>query len=214
MKKYRSKRGTASVVSWLVSLVMILAGVALISTFFLGQNLLGSTATNESDPDGFNVPNLGDTPEGAAGGPEDKTLRITVPGMSRVQDAEVPYAAGDDLESLDAHAAIHLQGTGFPWQSEANVYLAGHRLGYPGSESFLAFFDLNNLEEGDEMFVTDSEGTEYTYRVFRSFVVGPTELSVTEPMQGRNILTLQSCTLPDYSERLIVQGELVETTQT
>jgi sortase A len=31
---------------------------------------------------------------------------------------------------------------------------------------------------------------------------------VTEPLEGRNIVSLQSCTLPDYSERVIVRAEL------
>jgi sortase A len=32
---------------------------------------------------------------------------------------------------------------------------------------------------------------------------------VTRPLEGRNVLTLQTCTLPDYSRRLIVQAEKV-----
>jgi sortase A len=35
---------------------------------------------------------------------------------------------------------------------------------------------------------------------------------VTDPIEGKNILTLQTCTLPDYSQRLIVQAELINTT--
>jgi sortase A len=26
----------------------------------------------------------------------------------------------------------HIKHTGFPWEEEANVYIAGHRLGYEG----------------------------------------------------------------------------------
>jgi sortase A len=33
---------------------------------------------------------------------------------------------------------------------------------------------------------------------------------VTQPLEGKNVLTLQTCTLPDYSRRLIVQAERVE----
>ena len=49
----------------------------------------------------------------------------------------------------------------------------------------------------------------YVYKVFREFVVEPTQVSVTRPVDGRNIVTLQTCTLPDYSRRLIVQAEKV-----
>jgi sortase A len=199
---------TKTVVSWLVSLSMIGAGVALMASFFLGGQ---TTATNRSEPGGFNVPKIGDAHSAQdAGGPEDKTLKLTIPKMSKIEDDTVPDAAGDDIEALDSHAAIHLEGTGFPWQEEANVYIAGHRLGYPGSDSFLAFYDQRKLDKGDEIYVTDSEGTKYTYRVFDEFVVKPTDLSVTKPVEGKNILTLQTCTLPDYSERIITRAELVD----
>ncbi len=144
-----------------------------------------------------------------ARGPEDKSLTVTVPGMSRMEEREIPSTAGDDMEALKDNAAIHLDGTGFPWQEEANVYIAGHRVGYPTTGSFLAFYDLNNLQGGDEVYVTDADGEEYTYEVFRSFVVGPEDVAVTRPEEGRNILTLQTCTLPDYTQRLIVQAEKV-----
>ena len=39
-------------------------------------------------------------------------------------------------------------------------------------------------------------------------VVGPEDVSVKEPIEGKNIVTLQTCTLPDYKQRLIVQAEL------
>jgi sortase A len=86
--------------------------------------------------------------------------------------------------------------------------LAGHRLGYPGYPSFLAFYDLDKVENGDQIFVKDANGKQYTYEVFKTFEVDPTELYVTEPINGKNVVTLQSCTLPDYAKRVIVQAEL------
>jgi len=193
---------------------MVGAGLALVAFVFLGGGPEEGTATNEGDPEGFNVPEVEAPREGsqdvAAGGPEDKTLTVTIPKMSRVENATIPSTAGDDEQALKDNAAIHLEGTGFPWQEEANVYVAGHRLGYPNTNSFLAFWDLDTLENGDEITVTDADGRDYTYRVFKELVVGPADLSVTQPVPGKNILSLQTCTLPDYSERLIVQAELVE----
>ncbi len=87
--------------------------------------------------------------------------------------------------------------------------MAGHRLGYPSTDSFLAFWDLSNLEDGDEIYVTDAMGRSYTYKVFKEFVVNPSDIFVTQPIEGKNIVTLQTCTLPDYSQRLIVQAEKV-----
>lgn len=197
---------------WVVSLTLIMIVVSLVGLRLLWQPEVG-IATNSSDPAGFNVPEIDTAHEQEnepVGGPEDKTLKVTIPAMARVNDATIPDADGDDEEALSRHAAIHLKGTGFPWQEEANVYLAGHRLGYPGTDSFLGFWDLDNLQGGDEIYVEDANGREYTYKVFRSFVVDPTDISVVETQPGRNVMTLQTCTLPDYSQRLIVQAELAE----
>ena len=197
---------------WVVSLTLITIVVGLVGLRLLWQPDDG-IATNSSDPAGFNVPEIETAQEQeneAVGGPEDRTLKVTIPAMARVNDATVPDADGDDEEALGGHAAIHLKGTGFPWQEEANVYLAGHRLGYPGTDSFLGFWDLDNLQGEDEIYVEDADGREYTYRVFRIFVVDPTDISVVETLPGRNVMTLQTCTLPDYSQRLIVQAGLDE----
>jgi sortase A len=142
-------------------------------------------------------------------GPEDESLKVTVPAMSRIENAKVPYADGGNEAAFKRYAGVHLRGTGHPWEREANVYIAGHRLGYPRTDSFLAFWDLNRVENGDRVILTDADGKRYTYKVFKKFVVEPTRVSVTRPLEGRNIVTLQTCTLPDYSRRLIVQAEKV-----
>ncbi|MGI9048387.1 MAG: sortase [Rubrobacteraceae bacterium] len=197
-----------------ISLLMIGAGVGLIVFFFLGffGQTAGSTATNNKNPQGFNVPKVStveqtqDAP--GAKGPKNKTLTVTIPAMSRVKDASVPDAVGSNEEALNNSVAIHLKGTGFPWQKGSNTYLAGHRLGYMGTKSLLAFFDLNKLKNGDKIYVKDANGKKYTYEVFKEFVVSPNNLSITKPVSGKSVLTLQTCTLPDYTKRLIVQAKL------
>ncbi|MGH3148141.1 MAG: sortase, partial [Rubrobacter sp.] len=139
MKKYNVKRSRArNLISWVLSLVMIVAGVALMASFFLAGRL-DSTATNSENPGGFNVPKLETTGDESTtdAGPQDKTLELTVPAMARIENDEIPSTVGTDEESLKENAAIHLEGTGFPWQQEANVYIAGHRLGFPNTESWL-----------------------------------------------------------------------------
>jgi sortase A len=56
--------------------------------------------------------------------------------------------------------------------------------------------------------LTDANGTRYTYEVFKKLVISPDDLSVLRPVKGKNIVSLQTCTLPDYQERLVVQAEL------
>ena len=141
--------------------------------------------------------------------PEDETLRLTVPAMARVKDVPVGTGPADDEATL-AESALHVEGTGFPWEEGANVYIAGHRIGYEGGASHLVFYDLDVLQNGDEAILTDADGTRYTYRVFRSFVVDPDDYHVTEPVTGKSVVSLQTCTLPDYFERLVVQAELAD----
>jgi sortase A len=199
---------------WATSVALVGVGVVLASYFSVGLSR-GDAASDRADPKGFNVPQTvasSERPgeEAPAGGPKDKTLELTIPKLVRIRHDTVPDASAADEGALRRSAAIHLRGTGFPWQRGANVYLAGHRLGYPRTESFLAFWDLDELEEGDEVLISDATGAKYTYRVYKKFVVSPEASWVTKPVPSKNILTLQTCTLPDYKDRLIVRAELVD----
>jgi sortase A len=142
--------------------------------------------------------------------PESKQLRLTVPGMKRVDGVPVYDAPKSGYDKALHDGVVHVRGTGFPWHRQANVYIAGHRVGYPGTKSNLVFWDLNKLQKGDEIHLTDSDGTRYTYKVFEKRVIAPSEVGIMRPVKGKNIVSLQTCTLPDYSHRLIVRGELVE----
>ena len=184
-------------------MLVVLAGLGLVGYALLSEDsaLLRalSGAANESEE------KLADSAD------KDTTMKLTIPKMARVQDLNVYSTPWDDETALEA-GAQHVEGTGFPWEEEANVYIAGHRMGFPGTDSFLVFYDLDQLKEGDEVFLTDSDGTQYTYEVFNSFVAEPTDWSVTEPIPGKNIVTLQTCTLPDYVDRVIIQAERTEVT--
>jgi sortase A len=141
--------------------------------------------------------------------PESKQLKLTVPEMERVESVPVYDAPRSGYDKALHDGVVHVRGTGFPWQRQANVYIAGHRVGYPGTKSNLVFWDLNKLQDGDEILLTDSDGTRYTYKVFEKRIISPSEVGILRPVKGKNIVSLQTCTLPDYSHRLIVRGELV-----
>ncbi len=140
--------------------------------------------------------------------PEEKTLKLTVPKLDRVEGVPVYDAASGEYEDAMHDGTAHVKGTGFPWQRGANVYIAGHRVGFPGTKSDLVFWDLDKLQKGDEVFLTDADGERYTYEVFDKFVVDPGAVRVLRPVPGKSVVSLQTCTLPDYSRRLVVQGEL------
>ena len=181
---------------WLGRKVLVLAGLVLI-LFSAGLLFLDvRTAGEETAP----------PPK------RDETMKLFIPSMKHVDNVPVYTAEAHNKPAL-RNGTLHLAGTGFPWQREANVYIAGHRLGYPRTKSFLVFWDLNRLRMGRRVVLTDSEGDRYIYRVYDRFVLGPDDASAIKPVAGKNVVSLQTCTLPNYKDRLIVRAELVRILQ-
>jgi sortase A len=143
------------------------------------------------------------------GGPEDKTLYLTIPKLGL---EDIPVFDTISEEKLK-DGTVHIPATGYPWQEGANVFIAGHRIGYENTSSYYVFFRLDELVDGDEILLEDSAGGQYLYRVSKKVVVGSDSVEVMNPVEGKSLVTLQTCTLPDYKERLIVQGELVKKEQ-
>jgi len=109
------------------------------------------------------------------------------------------YIANDDsLAAMDA-GAIKLPSSGFPWQNDANTYIAAHRLGWPGTASDHQFYNLPNLALGDKIYLYDANLTVYTYEVTGFKEVLPTENYVTAPQPGRDMISLQTC-IEDYGD--------------
>jgi sortase A len=145
--------------------------------------------------------------------PTDTTMYLTVPAIG-LQD--VPVLEGTS-EAVLSQGVGHVPGTGFPWVDGSNTYIAGHRLGYPGTVSDHVFYSLPNLAMGDEIILEDSLGQSYTYQVSEILEVPPTDLSVTAPTGG-DIVSLQTCIEdfgdywtegPNWLARYIVRAERV-----
>lgn len=140
--------------------------------------------------------------------PTSTALNLTVPKIG-LQNNPV---ANSVAESVLANGAGKIPSTGFPWQSGANTYIAAHVYGYPGTGSWQQFAGLPNMAQGDQIFLTDSSGTTYEYRVSEILRVAPTDVWVAQPT-GQNTVSLQTCVGPGWSERLVVRGTLVGTSQ-
>jgi sortase A len=140
--------------------------------------------------------------------PEKRRLKLTIPAMKRIEDDPIPTGLGTEEELFRDYAGVHLISSGFPWKKTANVYIAGHRIGFPDTKSNMAFYDLEELKNGDKVYLEDADGRKYTYVVYKKLVVGPRNLSVINPVEGKNIVSLQTCTLPDYTRRVIYRAEL------
>ena len=145
--------------------------------------------------------------------PADTMMYLTVPAMGI---SDIPVVEGITEASL-SQGAGHMPGTGYPWVPGSNTYIAGHRIGYPGTPSDHVFWNLPNLVQGDQIILTDSNGTTYTYAVSQIFEVSPSDLSVTTPT-GDDVVSLQTCIEnygdywtpgPNWFVRYVVQAERV-----
>jgi sortase A len=106
----------------------------------------------------------------------------------------------------------HVPDTSLPWSEtpQRNVYIEGHRLGWPGTGSYLVFYHLNSLKKGDEVILKDHEGKAYRYRVSEVMKVNPEDVWVMGEVVGRDMVTLQTCTpIPTFGKRLIVRADRV-----
>lgn len=124
---------------------------------------------------------------------------------------DVPVLNRDGPQALN-RGVVHVPETSLPWSQtpERNVFLAGHRLGWPGTGSHLVFYRLNELGDGDEIVLRDRDGAKYEYRVIDVFVVDPAQRWVMGRLRGQDLLTLQTCTpIPSFDKRLIVRAERV-----
>ena len=130
----------------------------------------------------------------SAAAPADTMMYLSVPAMGI---SDIPVVEGTSEASL-SQGAGHVTGTGYPWVPGSNTYIAGHRIGYPGTPSDHVFWNLSNLGQGDQIVLTDSNGTTYTYAVSEIFEVSPTDLSVTAPTGG-DVVSLQTC-IEDYGD--------------
>ncbi len=240
MRKFRKRRQRAGF-ALLTSLVLIVLGVVV---FFRTDPF---QRTSETAPvERVSVPMIGGAPEAVAEGagqteqgsqatsdkgggekkqrPAEETpvapvpatddLWATIPSLG-IYDA---YVTNSDAESALDYGLTKRTDTGFPWQDDANTYIVGHRLGWPGTGSYHIFYDLPLMDYGDKVYLYDDNGTTYTYEVTAFYEVVPSETWVTKPVPGKPMVSLQTCienygdywTMgPDWYVRYIVQAERV-----
>lgn len=126
------------------------------------------------------------------------------------EGSEDPVVDSGSDEDLD-QGVIHLPETPMPddMGEQKNVYLAAHRVGRPETTGRMVFFGLNELSPGDAVVLKDPSGGSYEYEVSETLVVEPDADWVVDPVRGRDMLTLQTCTYPDPENRIIVRADRV-----
>jgi sortase A len=147
--------------------------------------------------------------------PDDPTLYLTVPKLGIYGHT----VRNDDSEAALDLGAIKVPGTDFPWQKgDTNTYIACHRLGWPGTESYNQCLNLPSIQEGDEIILGDANGAVYDYRVSETLTVGPNDSWVMKPIADEDMVSLQTCieapgdflTLgPNWSARFVVRANRV-----
>jgi sortase A len=241
MRKFKRRRQQAGFVLFM-SLVIIVLGVTL---FFRTDPLQRTGATLTVGR--ISVPTIArapeavaqqtenkDSPQGKGAAVEDKKeqaaaqepvapvpktneLWMTIPKM----DLYDSYVTNSSAHSALDYGATKRVDTEFPWQNDANTFIVGHRLGWPGTGSDRIFYNLPLLTFGDKIYLNDANGTTYTYEVTEIFEVAPTETWVVKPVQGRDMVSLQTCIEnygdywsmgPNWYVRYVVRADRVAVT--
>lgn len=134
-------------------------------------------------------------------------LQFFRPGSTRplVHDGPLYVVEGTGIEDLKKGPGRY-RHTAMPGQP-GNFAVAGHRTTYGHP-----FFELDDLQPGDQVLVTDRRGIRWVYSVVRQQVVSPYASDVLEPDPlglNRPMLTLTTCH-PRFSlaRRLIIFAEL------
>jgi len=136
-----------------------------------------------------------------------KNMTLTVPKLG-LKNVAVP--TGFRQAELDREGVLRMKESGLPWEEGTNTFIAGHALGYSWTRVPRAFYDLEKLMPGDEIFLKSADDRTYTFEVYDRITVEPDDTWVTYPVDGKTVVSLQTCVpIPTFENRLIVRGELV-----
>lgn len=118
-------------------------------------------------------------------------------------DSENPVREGTERDVL-SDSLGHESGTAFAGE-EGNCVIAGHR-----NYNFGKYFNRLDEVEIDDLIYLDSATETYTYVVTDIQVVDPTDVEILESIEGKETLTLYTCT-PIYiaTQRLVIIAERV-----
>ncbi len=151
-----------------------------------------------------------DPPPGRTADPKPSTQALPVTPPGGALDHLVIPAIGVDRYVVEGVAEADLQegpghypGTPLPGQV-GNVAIAGHRTTFGAP-----FFRLNEVNTGDLVYLTDTLGTTWVYRVVSQFVVAPSDVAVLDATRTAE-LTLTTCN-PRFEavSRLVVRAVLL-----
>lgn len=123
-------------------------------------------------------------------------IELESPVLEGASQENIKYAVGH----LPSSSPVNTLG-----EKDHNFAIAGHR-----TYTYGQFFNrLDELKEGNEIILTTKD-KKYTYKVFETKIVKPTDVDVIYPIKGKSVITLITCHPKNSNKkRLIVYGELV-----
>lgn len=135
---------------------------------------------------------------------KDGELSLIIPAL----DVDVPILDGTDADTLLRGVGLY-EYAQLPGEGNRNVSIAGHRNGLKNGRitDNMPFYYLDTLEEGDYLYLSDSEHL-YRYLFSSATVVEPDEWNVIAAT-GNSCLTLTTCTPIGVADhRLVIRGVL------
>lgn len=127
------------------------------------------------------------------GGVAVPAVKINLPIFKGVSNESLLFGAG----TLDPNQKM----------GEGNYALASHR----ALKEDLLFHPLEKVKIGDTIYLTDLTNI-YTYQTTIKTIVVPTDIQWIEPVEDEQLVTLITCSDETGTKRIIVQGELQQTT--
>ncbi len=128
------------------------------------------------------------------------TFYISIPAL---EFERLPVKANVDSTSESTYQQAlnqslgHFKGTSLPVSDvENNMVIYGHSAGSnynpQRNDPVVAFSFLHELKVGDDIFI-EIEGKRYHYKMYRSKIVEPTDVSIITGTPGKKTLTLFTC---------------------
>lgn len=207
----------------LITIIAIIVGVVLIAApiaknYFIAdrmnQNLIKKVSKKDIERnkkkkvsydwdkvkslDTSSVIKLKDSPKGlpVIGAITIPELGMNLPIYKGVSDENMSYGASTMSDEQE--------------MGQGNYSLISHHVFGLANARKLLFSPLDNAKAGQKIYITDKANV-YQYNITEVFTVSPSQTDVVNPIEGRKVVTLITCTDINASGRLIVRGDLVAT---
>lgn len=143
-----------------------------------------------------------------------ETDTLIVPSLNITAPIKYAEAVNEvKFQELLIDGVVHYPDTALPGKP-GNVYIFGHSSdnAWAAGHYKTVFALLPRMKIGNEIFISDQEGSKFVYKVVETRVVSNNDLSVLSQGDGqRKLLTLQtSYPIGTSLKRFVVIGELVE----